>query len=105
MRVHINRDFSKHDFANKLLQLGNSVTVSEEHDFISAEDIERNLSTIHELKQAVFFDLVQQYRNLQWLSERAMFVPKNGAVNSTNNFYKNCLVQFLFTNHLIEHVM
>lgn len=40
--------------------------------------------SLYELKQAVFPDLIQNYRNPRWLSERAILAPKNDAVNSTN---------------------
>lgn len=73
-------------FSKQLLQIGNGkVRIDNTNGLIS---LPNNFCTIlqskEELIERVFPNIVQNYRNHDWLRERAILAPKNLHVNAIN---------------------
>lgn len=86
MRVQLNNDQSADQFSKQLLDLGNGkVPIDNTNGLITLPD---NFCTImqsqEELIDRVFPNIVQNYRNHDWLRERVILAPKNVHVNEVN---------------------
>lgn len=82
MRVQLHNDQSADRFSKQLLDIGNGIT----NGFIT---LPANFCTIlqskDELIDRVFPNIGQNYRNYDWLRERAILAPKNVHVNAINH--------------------
>jgi len=86
MRVQLQNDQSADRFSKQLLEIGNGkVQIDNTNGLIS---LPNNFCTIlqskEELIERVFPNIIQNHRNHNWLSERAILAPKNVHVNAIN---------------------
>ncbi|XP_067632993.1 ATP-dependent DNA helicase PIF1-like [Eurosta solidaginis] len=86
MHVQFHNNQSADRFSKQLLDIGNGkVQVDNTNGLIT---LPNNFCTIlqstEELIESVFPNIVQNYRNHNWLRERAILAPKNLHVNSIN---------------------
>ena len=84
MRVYLSGDNAIGIFAKKLLDIGNG-----QLPFVSPNgDVALNCGqicgTLEELEERVFPQIARNYKDLNWLSERAILAPKNVAVEKGN---------------------
>lgn len=85
MRMRLPNDPSAREFSKQLLQIGDGKIASDLNGFIT---LPNNFCTImpskEELIDRVFPNIVQNYKNHDWLRERAILAPKNANVNEIN---------------------
>ena len=84
MRVVLRGDISAGNFARKLLDIGNGSIVEDSGDGLIKLNCESNCSSIQEIEERVFPDIVYNYKCSRWLSERAILAPKNVSVDKVN---------------------
>lgn len=86
MRVQLLNDPSTDLFSKQLLDIGNGKMKIDDSTGLITLPI--NFCTIvqskEELIQSVFPNILREYTNLDWLSERAILAPKNDIVNRIN---------------------
>ncbi|XP_075687660.1 ATP-dependent DNA helicase PIF1-like [Rhinoderma darwinii] len=84
MRVHLHGDATAGEFASRLLNLGNGdVQVDNGTDLISFHDEFANFAkSVEELTNSVFPNITFNYRDHEWLCQRAILTPKNDSVNA-----------------------
>lgn len=87
MRVKITNDQSAEKFSNQLLELGNGKlqTDAKTQEMCFPSDFCQIKSSIKELIQSVFPDILKNFKNHEWLFERAILAPKNEEVNKMND--------------------
>src|SRR6187551_2007596 len=84
MRILL-RDGNAQNFANKLLEIGEDRLVIEASGMIKlSSDLCVSVKTVRNMIQAVYPNVNQNYKNLEWLRERAILAPKNDDVNEIN---------------------
>ncbi|KIH47189.1 hypothetical protein ANCDUO_22754 [Ancylostoma duodenale] len=93
MRVHLQGDLSARTFAQQLLRLGDGkFPVDPDTDSISfPKDFCNAANLIEELIDKVFPDISTNFKNHQWLRERAILAPMNESVNNINIEIQNRL--------------
>jgi ATP-dependent DNA helicase PIF1 len=93
MRVQLSGCEERSRFAKQLLCLGeNKIPVNLDTGLINIpENFCTVTKSIQELIACVFPDVEQQYKNHQWLSERAILCPKNIEVHSVNIQVQNLI--------------
>lgn len=87
MRVHLLQDASAQQFSKKLLEMGDgklpidpvTAEISFPHQFCQMQ------SSIEDVIKNVFPNISTNFRNHNWLCERAILAPKNDDVNKINN--------------------
>lgn len=86
MRVYLQRQDGQGEFSVKLLELGNGkIPAEKETGMIEFPKKFCNVvRTEEELAENVFPNIVENYRNHEWLSERAILASKNQSVNEIN---------------------
>ncbi|XP_046666559.1 ATP-dependent DNA helicase pif1-like [Homalodisca vitripennis] len=86
MRVQLQQDASAENFAKQLMDIGNGrVQIDESTQCITLPaNFCKITKSIDELVQKVFPNIAQSYKNLQWLSTRAILAAKNIDVNTIN---------------------
>lgn len=106
MHVQLQNDPSAAVFSKQLLDIGNGKVQIDDAELIT---LPANFCTIvqskEELIQKVFPNLVQQYKNLDWLSERAILAPKNEYVNRLNHSIQEKLPGTIVTYKSIDRVV
>ncbi|GBP95665.1 hypothetical protein EVAR_67871_1 [Eumeta japonica] len=75
----------------KKVQLTTNIGVALLND-TSAEDFSEQLLTIDELINNVFPNIISNYKNNEWLSERAILVAKNKDVDDLNYIIQNKII-------------
>lgn len=87
MRVHLLRDTTAQTFSKQLLTIGNGEhptdPISKEISFPS--NFCQHENSLHGLIQKIFPDIKKNYKNHEWLYERAILTPKNDDVNKINH--------------------
>ncbi|KIH54434.1 hypothetical protein ANCDUO_15421 [Ancylostoma duodenale] len=93
MRVHLHGDVSAQSFAELLLQLGDGkFPVDANTGLISFPSNFCNLaSSLEELVDKVFPNISDNFKNHQWLCDRAILAPMNDNVNHINIQIQNQL--------------
>ncbi|XP_054745847.1 uncharacterized protein LOC129250236 [Anastrepha obliqua] len=86
MRIHLQKDPAAHEFSKQLLQIGDGkIQIDRTNGMIT---VPNNFCTItksiNELIECVFPNILQNYRNHDWLRERAILAPKNIHINAIN---------------------
>jgi hypothetical protein len=85
MRVLLTGDADTAQFQSQLLSLGDGHFPTDANGLISFPPNFCNMvSSLEQLKNAVFPNIQQHFKDLEWLSERAILAPKNDCVNSIN---------------------
>ena len=86
MRVRIQGDVAAGNFAQQLLTIGNGkVPVEATSGLISIPDNFCNVvESIEVLKNSVFPNIQNHFKDHEWLCERAILAPKNNSVNAIN---------------------
>lgn len=87
MRVYLKRDSTAHQFSQQLLQIGdgkypideNTKELSFPSNFCQLEESLQNVI------QRVFPNITHNFKNYDWLGERAILAPKNDDVNKINH--------------------
>ncbi|CAB3244443.1 unnamed protein product [Arctia plantaginis] len=94
MRVALLNDTSAEDFSEQLLTIGNGqVPVDESSRLISFPNNFCNfVSSKDELINNVFPDIISNYKNNEWLSERAILAAKNKDVDDLNYIIQNKII-------------
>ncbi|GFX31330.1 ATP-dependent DNA helicase [Trichonephila clavipes] len=92
MRVQLQNDRSAEVFSRQLLDIGNGQLPIDETRQISLPDNFCNLVTSkEELISKVFPNIQINYRNHNWLSERAVLAAKNKDVYRLNHFIQSSI--------------
>ncbi|KIH46987.1 hypothetical protein ANCDUO_22957 [Ancylostoma duodenale] len=86
MRVHLRGDECAHSFAEQLLRLGDGkFPVDPDTELISFPSNFCNVvASLDELVDMVFLNIRENFRNHQWLCDRAILAPMNESVNNIN---------------------
>ncbi|KIH67418.1 hypothetical protein ANCDUO_02256 [Ancylostoma duodenale] len=107
IRVHLQGDLSAQSFAQQLLRLGDGdFPVDPDTDLISFPSDFCNLTeSPEELIVKVFPDITNNFRNHQWLCDRAILAPMNDGVNKINTEIQNQLPGPAATYETIDTVV
>ncbi|XP_037915017.1 uncharacterized protein LOC119653929 [Hermetia illucens] len=91
MRVTLPNDTSPEDFSEQLLTIGNGrVPVDESSELISfPQNFCNFVSSKDELINKVFPNIITNYKNIEWLSERAILAATNKDVDALNYIIQN----------------
>ncbi|CAH2218137.1 jg10868 [Pararge aegeria aegeria] len=94
MRVTLLNDTSAEDFSEQLLTIGNGqVPVDESSGLISFPNNFCNfVSSKDELINNVFPNIISNYKNNEWLSERVILAAKNKDVDDLNYIIQNKII-------------
>ncbi|KIH47495.1 hypothetical protein ANCDUO_22441 [Ancylostoma duodenale] len=86
MRVHLCGDECAQNFAEQLLRLGDGkFPVEHDTDLISFPSNFCNVvASLDELVETVFSNIRENFRDNQWLCDRAILAPMNESVNNMN---------------------
>ena len=86
MRVHLQGDEAAGEFADQLLSIGDGkYPIDTSPDFIQLpENIGTFVCNIDQLVARVYPDLLSNFRNISWLSERCIFAPLNETTHAIN---------------------
>ncbi|CAB3223043.1 unnamed protein product [Arctia plantaginis] len=87
----------------KKLQLTTNISVALLND-TSAEDFSEQLLTIDELINNVFKDIISNYKNNEWLSERSILAAKNKDVDDLNYIIQNKIIETMHSFKSIDCV-
>lgn len=107
MRVFLQQDQSADVFPKQLLDIGNGkVAVDTSTEFITLPtDFCQLTESKEELIQRVFQNVVQQFKNHNWLSERAILAAKNKDVDDLNAAIQNFIPGQLFSFKSVDTVI
>jgi hypothetical protein len=90
MRVQLQHDECAEHFAKQLLDIGNGKSDESTKCITLPTNFCNITSTRDELIQKVFpSNIVQHYKDHQWLNERAILAAKNNDVNANNFSIQN----------------
>ena len=86
MRVHLHGDEAAGEFASQLLAIGDGkYSIDTSPDIIQLpENIGSIASSIEELVSKAYPDLLSNFRNMAWLSERCILAPLNETTHTIN---------------------
>ncbi|CAB3236789.1 unnamed protein product [Arctia plantaginis] len=106
MRVALLNDTSAEDFSEQLQTIGNGqVAVDESSGLISFPNNFCNfVSSKDELINNVFKDIIFNYKNNEWLSERAILAAKNKDVDDLNYIIQNKIIETMHSFKSIDCV-
>lgn len=99
VRVQLQNDPSAAEFSRQLLRIGNGAMPFDDAGLITLPtNFCRFTESKDELIQNVFPNIAQQYKNHDWLSERAILAAKNKDVNDLN-----ATIQFKIPGELVSY--
>ena len=86
MRVHLHGDEAADKFAGQLLAIGDGkYPIDTDPDIIQLpENIETFACSIDKLVSKVYLDLISNFGNMAWLSERCILAPLNKTTHTIN---------------------
>ena len=84
MRVLLSSDVSAGEFAKKQLDIGNGHVQEDISDGLITLNCGSNCTSLAEIEDKVFPEIVRNYKCSRWLSERAILAPKNVSVDKVN---------------------
>ncbi|GBP40855.1 ATP-dependent DNA helicase pif1 [Eumeta japonica] len=107
MRIHLHNDATAHEFSKQLLEIGDGkIQIDSTNGLIT---VPNNFCTIaqsiDELIEYVFPNILQNYRNHDWLRERAILAPKNIHINAINFQFQAKLPGVVTTYKSIDSFM
>lgn len=107
MRIHLQNDPAAHEFSKQLLEIGDGkIQIDSTNGLIA---VPNNFCTIaqsiDELIECIFPNILQNYRNHDWLRERAILAPKNIHINAINFQIQAKLPGVVTTYKSIDSVM
>jgi hypothetical protein len=107
MRVQLQRDESATRFSKQLLEFGNGKIPTDPttNCITFPPDFCKMTQSIEELIDSVFPNIERNFKNEQWLSERALLAAKNIDVNSINSVILNKISETATTYKSIDTVM
>lgn len=107
MRVQLQRDSSATRFSKQLLEFGNGKIPTDPttNCITFPPDFCKMTQSIEELIDSVFPNIERNFKNEQWLSERALLAAKNIDVNSINSVILNKISETAATYKSIDTVM
>ncbi|UYV72409.1 hypothetical protein LAZ67_9002987 [Cordylochernes scorpioides] len=87
MRVHLHGDVSAQTFAKQLLNMGDGKIPVDPatHEISFPPNFCQLQASIGDLEKVVFPDIATNFKNHDWLCERAILAPKNDEVNRINH--------------------
>lgn len=85
MRAHLRGNTAYSDFSQRLLVLGEGRLPSDDNGMVSIESVCTVVQTASQLVNCVFPNLESNFRNMEWLSQRAILAPKNRTVDAIND--------------------
>ena len=92
MRAHLTGDPASGQFSDNLLRIGNGeLQNDDEGHVIFPDNFVQMVRQDHDLQFAVYPELAERYKNLDWLQERAILAPRNDSVNEINWSLQNML--------------
>ncbi|CAB3229139.1 unnamed protein product [Arctia plantaginis] len=105
--VALLNDTSAQDFSEQLLTIGNGqVPVDESSGLISFPNNFCNfVSSKDELINNVFKDIISNYKNNEWLSERAILAAQNKDVDALNYIIQNKIIETMHSFKSIDCVI
>lgn len=91
MRIQLQNDESAIRFSKQLLELGNGKMPANSFTKLITfpSDFCKIAQSVEELINLVFHNIEKNYKNMEWLRERALLAGKNVDVNSINNIILN----------------
>ena len=84
LAAHRAGDASAAKFAKDLLTLGDGRMAHDEEGLIDIRELSRVVQDVDELIDMVFPNVETQYKDTEWLSQRAILAPKNVMADSIN---------------------
>lgn len=105
MRARLFNDPDSANFSNDLMEIGNGTFKHDINDIISLEDTFNVASDTLDLISKVYSNLRQNYKNINWLSERSILAPTNVDVNTINEICLKKLPTKYYTYGSIDTVM
>ena len=84
MRVLLSSDVSAGEFAKKQLDIGNGHVQEDISDGLITLNCGSNCTSLAEIEDKVFPEIVRNYKCSRWLSERAILATKNVSVDKVN---------------------
>ncbi|XP_014789618.1 uncharacterized protein LOC106883210 [Octopus bimaculoides] len=85
MRAHLLGDSTSTAFAQDILALGEGKVPNNDKGDISISELCNTVDNPSNLLETVFPNLESNYADINWLSERTILAPKNGAVSAVND--------------------
>ncbi|XP_037903681.1 uncharacterized protein LOC119647012 [Hermetia illucens] len=106
MGVALLNDTSAEDFSEQVLIIGNSgVPVDESSGLISfPQNFCNFVSSKDELINKVVPNIIINYKNNEWLSERAILAAKNKDVDDLNHIIQNDIIRTMHSSKSIDSV-
>ncbi|GBP40449.1 hypothetical protein EVAR_25301_1 [Eumeta japonica] len=107
MRIHLHNDATAHEFSKQLLEIGDGkIQIDSTNGLITVpNNFDTIAQSIDELIECVFPNILQNYRNHDWLRERAILAPKNIHINGINFQMQAKLPGVVTTYKSIDSVM
>ena len=88
IRVHLHNDNNAGDFSQLLLQVGNgeiSNVAQSSYQIEMPIELANAIKSVDRLIENVYPDIQNNFRDLEWLMERAILAPHNHTVDEINN--------------------
>src|SRR5271166_3543574 len=84
MRAHVQGDTSAGEFARKLLTIGNGQVPENPSTGLISLPCGTIVKSVHELRDKVYPNIRENFRNHDWLRERAILAARNDLVEDIN---------------------
>ncbi|CAE1272416.1 unnamed protein product [Acanthosepion pharaonis] len=85
MRAHLRGDTAYSEFSQRLFVLGEARLPSDDIRMASIESVCTVVETASQLVNCVFPKLESNFRNMEWLSQRAILAHRNRTVDAIND--------------------